>query len=220
MGSARDGKKLKVLPNSTNIATKLRETDLANKWRGVYGWLIRKSQRETSLVVRWLWLWASTTGSMGSVPGWGTENPHIAKKKIKKWTNSCTVTDKRYLWWTFIMAYFFDDLPGFQHQKLWVPWCVFIPIILWLHDKLYAQDLVAETLIMNLVHKSSIWANPQELDDPVPSWCTHLATRWTTIQCWLLAGSSAGIHWRTSVPFLLGLPVGLLVLPHSMVAQD
>lgn len=33
-----DGKKLKVLPNSTNIATKLRETDVANKWRGsIYG---------------------------------------------------------------------------------------------------------------------------------------------------------------------------------------
>lgn len=95
--------------------------------------------------------------------------------------------------------------------------CLFL---LWLHDKLYAQDLVAETLIMNLVHKSSIWANPQELENPVPSWCTHLATSWTTIQCWLLAGSSAGIHWRTFVPFLLGLPVGLLGLPHSMVAQD
>ena len=75
------------------------------------------------------------------------------------------------------------------------------------------------TLVTYFAHKSSIWANPQELDDPVPSWCTHLATSWTTIQCWLLAGSSAGIHWRTSVPFLLGLPVGLLVLPHSMVAR-
>ena len=40
----------------------------------------------TSLAVHWLRLWASTAGGTGSVPGWGTQIPHLmlcgaAKKK-------------------------------------------------------------------------------------------------------------------------------------------
>ena len=42
----------------------------------------------TSLVVQWLRLYASTAGSTGSVPGWGTKIPHAArwgqKKKVKR----------------------------------------------------------------------------------------------------------------------------------------
>lgn len=41
----------------------------------------------TSLVVRWLALWAATVGGTGSFPGWGTKIPqgvHAAKKEKKK----------------------------------------------------------------------------------------------------------------------------------------
>ena len=41
----------------------------------------------TSLAVKWLRLWASTTGGTGSIPGQGTKIPHAMwcsqKKKIK-----------------------------------------------------------------------------------------------------------------------------------------
>ena len=39
---------------------------------------------ETSLVVQWLRLHASTAGAAGLIPGWGTKIPRDAAKKKKK----------------------------------------------------------------------------------------------------------------------------------------
>ena len=63
---------------------------------------IKKTAKGTSLVVQWLGLWASSTGGMGSIPGWGTKIPHAAqlsqKKKKKKTAN-------KECWWELEPSY-------------------------------------------------------------------------------------------------------------------
>ena len=50
-------------------------------------WFVHKTTFGNSLVVQWLGLWASISGDMGCIPGWGTKIPHAAgcgkKKNIK-----------------------------------------------------------------------------------------------------------------------------------------
>ena len=55
-------------------------------------WTFYKQQAETSLAIRWLRLWITKAGNMGSVPGWRTKIPHATGhcQKIKKeeWNNN------------------------------------------------------------------------------------------------------------------------------------
>lgn len=63
-------------------------------------------------------------------------------------------------------------------------------------------------------------AAPLELEEPIPRWHTHLAASCTLIHVLLVGWQFSWIHPRTWLPFPLGLFVGLLGLPPSMVAQE